>query len=142
MIQAKQGDTVKVNYTGKLENGQVFDSTENRDSLEFTIGEGHVIPGFEKAVIGMTLGETKQANVTADEGYGPYHKELVLEIGRDQIPPELEPEVGQHLQIRQDENDNLLVRVVEVTENSVKLDANHPLAGQNLAFDIELVAVT
>lgn len=141
MSQAKQGDTVKVNYTGRLENGQIFDSTENREALEFTIGKGQIIPGFEKAVIGMTPGETKTINLTPDEGYGPHYEELVLEVGREQIPPGLEPEVGQHLEVNQEGREGFLVRVVEVTETSIKLDANHPLAGQNLIFDIELVAI-
>jgi len=143
MPQAKQGDTVKVNYTGKLEDGQVFDTTENRDdTLEFTIGEGQVIPGFEEAVLGMTPGESKTTKIAADKGYGPYQDGLVLEVARDKIPPDLNPEVGQHLQIRQDENETMLVKVVDVTENNIKLDANHPLAGEDLTFDIQLVAIS
>ena len=139
--QAKDGDTVKVHYTGKLEDGTVFDTSIERDPLQFTIGEGQLIPGFEQAVVGMSPGESKTVEIPADEAYGPYREELVMVVDRDQLPEDLQPEVGQQLQIRQPDGQTILVKVIDVSESSVTLDANHPLAGKDLTFDIELVEV-
>jgi peptidylprolyl isomerase len=139
MAQAKHGDTVKVHYTGKLEDGTVFDTSINRDPLQFTIGEGQIIPGFEQAVVGMNPGESKTTKVPADKAYGPQHKERVLLARRNQFPVDLKPEVGQKLQIRRTDGQTSVVTVTDVSESSVTLDANHPLAGKDLTFDIQLI---
>lgn len=141
MAQAKTNDTVKVHYTGRLSDGTVFDSSVEREPLEFTLGEGQVIPGFEEAVLGMTPGESKTITIVADEAYGPYRDDLILAVGRDQFPPDIIPEVGQQLQVRQTNGSVMLVTVAEVGEAAVKLDANHPLAGKDLIFDIQLVGI-
>ncbi len=141
MTQAKNGDTVKVHYTGKLDNGTVFDTSENREPLEFTVGEGQVIPGFENAVVGLQPGESKTAQIPADEAYGEHHEEMVIQVPRDQFPPDVEPEVGQQLQVRQQNGQSFVVNVTDVSDDTVTLDANHPLAGQNLTFDISLVDI-
>ena len=139
MVQAKNGDNVKVHYTGKLEDGTVFDTSVNRDPLQFKIGEGQVLPGFEQAVVGMNPGESKTSTIPAEEAYGPHRKEMILVMERNQLPPDLEPEVGQRLQVRQDNSQPIVVEVTDVSESSVTLDANHPLAGKDLTFDIQLV---
>ena len=141
MARPKTGDTVKVHYTGKLEDDTVFDTSANRDPLQFTIGEGQVIPGFEQAVVGMKPGESKTAKIPVDEAYGPHHKEMVLVVGRDQFPAELEPKVDQRLQMSRADGQRIAVTVTEVSEESVTLDANHPLAGKDLTFDIQLVEI-
>ncbi|MBE9126097.1 MULTISPECIES: FKBP-type peptidyl-prolyl cis-trans isomerase [unclassified Coleofasciculus] len=141
MIQAKLGDTVKIHYTGKLEDGTVFDSSVNREPLEFTIDGGQVIPGFEQAVVGMTPGESKTQTIPMDKAYGPHRSELVLEVTREKIPPDLQPEIGQQLQIQQPNGQTIPVVITEVTNSNVVLDANHPLAGEDLTFDIELVDI-
>lgn len=141
MTQARNGDTVKVHYTGKLEDDTVFDTSTNLDPLEFTIGEGQLIPGFERAVVGMNPGESKTIEISPDEGYGPHREDLVLEVNPDQLPEHLDPEVGQDLQLRQPDGRMVNVTVTDVSESSVTLDANHPLAGEDLAFDIQLVEI-
>jgi peptidylprolyl isomerase len=141
MVQAKPGDTVKIHYTGKLDDGTVFDSSVNREPLEFTLSGGQVIPGFDEAVLGMSPGESKTQKIPMDQAYGPHRDEMVLEISRQQIPPELEPEVGQQLQVQQENGQTIPVFVTEVTESNVTLDANHPLAGEDLTFDIQLVEI-
>lgn len=140
MAEAKSGDTVRVHYTGRLDSGEVFDSSQGRDPLEFTLGTGQVIPGFEEAVTGMSPGEEKQVKIPADEAYGPRREEMMLVIGRDQLPEDIEPEAGQQLQMSQAGQD-LVVRVADVSDETVTLDANHPLAGQDLTFDLELVEI-
>lgn len=136
MAQAKHGDTVKVHYTGKLENGTVFDTSINRDPLRFTIGEGQVIPGFEQAVVGMNPGESKTTKVPADKAYGPHRKEMVMVIARNQFPVHLKPEVGQRLPNRQADGGTIVVEVTDVSESSVRLDANQSLARKFLTFNI------
>lgn len=138
MTQAKEGDTVKVHYTGKLSDGTVFDSSDERSPIEFTIGEGQVIPGFEEAVVGMEPGESKTATVPSEKAYGPHQGEMMFEVGRDQFPQDVQPEPGQQLQIRQPDGRTFFVTVNEISESSVTLDANHPLAGKDLVFDIKL----
>lgn len=140
MSEAKTGDTVKVHYTGKLEDGTVFDSSRDRDPLEFTLGQGQVIPGFEQAVEGMEAGESKSASIPADEAYGERRDEMVIDVGLEEFPDDIEPSVGQQLQLRQGES-TMTVRVTALDDESVTLDANHPLAGEDLTFDIELVDV-
>lgn len=141
MAQAKHGDTVKVHYTGKLDDGTVFDSSTDRDPLEFTIGAGNIIPGFEKAVVGMAQGESKTEIIPTEQAYGPYMEEMVVTIDRQQMPPEIEPEVGQQLHIQQPDGQLLPVMVTNISNGNVTLDANHPLAGENLTFDIKLVDI-
>lgn len=141
MAQAKQGDTVKVHYTGKLDDGTVFDSSAGRDPLEFTVGSGQLIPGFDAGVIGMSLGESKTVQIPSDEAYGPHHDEMVIVAGRDEFPPEIAPAIGDQLQMRHETGQVIMVTVTEVSDANVILDANHPLAGKDLIFDIELVEV-
>ncbi len=142
MTEAQNGKTVKVHYTGKLENGEVFDSSQGREPLEFTIGQGQMIPGFEAAVIGMKPGETKTSEkISADQAYS-YHDELVVEIGRDQLPENITPEVGQRLQAQQADGQVMVVTVTDTTDETVTLDGNHPLAGKDLYFDLEIVEVS
>lgn len=138
---AKAGDTVQVHYTGKLDDGSVFDSSAGRDPLEFTVGSGQVIPGFEQAVEGMAVGQTKTVTIPAAEAYGDRVAEAVLQVPREQLPPDLEPEVGQQLVMQSRDGRQIPIVVVEVTEDSITIDANHPLAGRDLTFEIELVAV-
>ncbi|RMF56605.1 MAG: peptidylprolyl isomerase [Calditrichaeota bacterium] len=141
MGQAKTGDTVKVHYTGKLVDGTIFDSSENRAPLEFTIGDGQLIPGFEQAVIGMQPGETVTVTIAADDAYGQYNPVLVQEIGRDMLPEDLEPQVGQQLEATQGDGGRLIVTITEVSDDTITIDANHPLAGKDLVFDIQLVEI-
>lgn len=141
MAPARDGDTVKVHYTGKLADGTVFDSSKERDPLEFTIGEGRIISGFEQAVVGMSPGDSKTADVSPEEAYGPHRKEMVLVVERKELPEDLEPEVGQQLQLRQDDGRAVIVTITQASEANVTLDANHPLAGKDLTFDIELVEI-
>jgi peptidylprolyl isomerase len=141
MAQAKQGDTVKVHYTGKFEDGTVFDTSMNREPLEFTIGEGQLIPGFEKAVVGMEPGQSLTTEVPAAEAYGPYDEEMLLVVEKDQFPADVDPQVDQQLQVRQADGRTFVVRVTDVSDSEVTLDANHPLAGEDLTFEIELVEI-
>ncbi|MFO7606567.1 MAG: peptidylprolyl isomerase [Desulfurivibrionaceae bacterium] len=141
MSQAKNGDTVKINYKGSLDDGTVFDSSEGREPLSFTLGGGQVIPGFEEAVEGMAVGESKSVNIPAEKAYGPRNEEMVIEAPRDQVPPEINPEVGLKLQMAGPNEEVVVVEVTEVTDTHIKLDANPPLAGKDLNFDIELVAI-
>ena len=141
MSQAKKSDTVKVHYTGKLDDGTIFDSSAEGDPLEFTIGEGQVIPGFEDAVVGMETSESKTIKVPSDQAYGPHHEDMVVKIDRDRFPDNLDPQVGQQLQIPQPDGRKIFVTVTEIDESNVTLDANHPLAGRDLTFDIELVEI-
>lgn len=139
MAQAKYGDVVSVHYTGKLDDGTVFDSSIGRDPLQFTIGNGEIIPGFEQAVVGMSPGETKTIKISSDEAYGPHHKEMVLEVDRNQFPANLNLRVGVQLQMHQENGRAIPVMVVDISESYVTLDANHPLAGKDLTFDIKLL---
>jgi len=141
MGKAKNGDTVEVHYTGKLEDGTVFDSSESREPLEFTIGQGAVIPGFEQAVVGMSPGESKTEKVPADRAFGPYREDLVVDIDRERIPGEVDPKVGKRLQVQKKDGGITEVLVTGVTESKVTLDANHPLARNDLVFDIQLLAI-
>jgi len=138
MPEAKPGDTVKVDYTGRLNDGRVFDSTLGREPLQFTIGSHEVIPGFEEAVIGMQPGDTKTVTIPWDQAYGPHYDEAVMVVDRSEFPEGLNPEVGDHLELTDPEGDVLLVTVTDANAETVTLDANHPLAGQDLTFDIKL----
>jgi peptidylprolyl isomerase len=141
MAQAKPGDTVKVHYTGKLADGTIFDSSLNEEPLDFTIGEGQVIPGFEEAVIGMNPGQSKITKITSDKAYGSYREDMVLVVDRDRLPAEIQPEVGQQMEMRNPDGTGFVLTVKEVGESNVTLDANHPLAGQDLRFDIQLLEI-
>ena len=141
MAQAKAGDTVKVHYTGKLDDGTVFDSSADREPLEFTLGTGSIIPGFERAVLGMDLGESKTEVIPIDDAYGPHLEEMVVVVDREQMPTELEPEIGQQLQLQQQDGQVLPVIITDISDASITLDANHPLAGEALTFDIKLVEI-
>lgn len=140
MAQAKSGDTVRVHYTGRLDDGSVFDSSEGREPLEFVLGAQQVIPGFEEAVDGLSPGEERTVDIPADRAYGPRREEMVLTVGRDQFPDEIRPEVGQQLQMSQD-GQVAIVTIIGVSDAEVTLDANHPLAGKDLTFDVQLVEI-
>lgn len=142
MTEAKVNDTVKVHYTGHLCDGTVFDSSFNREPLEFTIGQKMVIPGFEKEVIGMTVGDTKTVSITSADAYGPYLEDLVGSIKRTQIPPNIDLQVGDVLQMHTPDGGHMSVLVKALTDETVTLDANHPLAGKDLAFEINLLEIT
>lgn len=141
MTTAKKGDKVKINYTGKLEDGSVFDSSEGHDPLEFTLGGGEVIVGFDEAVNGMSPGEKKNVLIPVDKAYGPRNEEMVISAPREHIPSDINPEVGQKMQMGGPNGEVILVSVVEVTDTEVKLDANPPLAGLDLNFEIELLEI-
>ena len=141
MTAAKNGDSVKIHYTGTLEDGTTFDSSAGRDPLEFTLGSGQVIVGFDEAVTGMKTGETKNVTITADKAYGERNEEMVITAPRDQVPKDINPEVGQQLQMAGPDNQPIVVRIIEVTDEHILLDANPPLAGKDLIFDIELVTI-
>jgi len=140
-MPAKHGDAVKVHYTGLLEDGSIFDSSIGHPPLEFTIGEGRIISGFEQAVIGMRKGDSKTFTVLADEAYGQCQTELVFEMERERIPQHSELKVGQELLLRHRDGRATEVVVADVSESSVTLDANHPLAGKDLTFEIELIEI-
>lgn len=142
MAAAKDGDTVKVHYTGKLDDGTVFDSSEGRPPLEFKIGEKKVIPGFESGVIGMAEGDEKTITIPHDQAYGDKRDDLVQQISKNQVPPDLKPEVGQRLQLQQTDGQVFEVTVAAMDEESITLDANHPLAGKDLTFDIKLESIS
>lgn len=140
MAQARAGDTVRVHYTGRLGDGTVFDSSQGRDPLEFTLGTGQVIAGFDAAVSGMSPGDARTVTIPVDEAYGQRRPEMMGTVPRQQFPPEIQPAVGQQLQMSQG-GQNFVVTVTEVTDSEVTLDANHPLAGQDLTFQLELVEI-
>ncbi|MGA7677554.1 MAG: peptidylprolyl isomerase [Dehalococcoidia bacterium] len=139
--QAKNGDTVQVNYTLKLADGTVIESSAGREPLEFTLGAGQVIPGFEKAVFGMKVGEKKTVTIPVDEAYGPRRDDLVGELPREKLPSGLTPEVGQQLVMTRPDGGKTMVTITGVSDNTVTIDANHPLAGKDLTFEIELVKI-
>ncbi len=142
MEKAKQGDSVRVHYKGSLDNGQVFDQSQGREPLAFTIGEGRVIAGFEDAVIGMAPGDEKTVRIAAADAYGHRREDMVAVFQRGQFPEDLAPAVGQLLQLRRDDGMLIQVMVTDVTGEQVTLDANHPLAGKDLIFDLKLVEIT
>ncbi|HRU39178.1 MAG TPA: peptidylprolyl isomerase [Candidatus Goldiibacteriota bacterium] len=141
MAGAKEKDRVKVHYKGMLDDGSVFDSSEGREPLEFTMGAGMMIPGFEAAVSGMNVGEKKTVKIPCMEAYGPIHPEGINEIPRDGFPPDIDLKPGLQLQLSDKEGGIIIVTVTKVTDKSVTIDANHPLAGRDLTFEIELVSI-
>jgi peptidylprolyl isomerase len=142
MAQARRGDTVMVHYSGTLEDGTVFSSTyEEKNPFEFTIGEGSALPSFENEVVGMTEGDKKSISIPPEDAYGHHRKELVFTVKRTEMPPDIALEQGKRLRVRSRDGTMLLVSIVNITEDSVILDANDPLAGQTLEFEIELVKI-
>jgi peptidylprolyl isomerase len=142
MAQAKQGDIVRVHYHGTLEDGTVFSSTyEEKEPFEFTIGKGSVLPGFEQAVIGMNVGDTKSVSIPPGEAYGQHRQEFVFVMNRAQAPAGLNLELGKKLQIRTNQGETTIATITAITEDSVVLDANDPLAGKSLNFEIELIEI-
>ncbi len=140
MALAKSGDTVRIHYTGTLTDGSQFDSSTGREPLEFTLGDGMVIPGFDTAVDGMSIGESKTFDIPADQAYGERRDEMVMTVSRDEFPDHIEPEAGQQLQMQQGEQ-VFVVTVTDVNDEAIVLDANHPLAGEDLTFTVELVEI-
>lgn len=141
MQAAAKGDTVHVHYTGRLEDGSTFDSSVGSDPLVFTIGSGQVIPGFEEAIVGMEVGQTKTERIEAENAYGPPQEDLIFEIGRASLPDGAEVSVGDFLQLGVPGSDPVPVRVTEVSAEGLTLDANHPLAGKALVFELRLVQI-
>lgn len=141
MSQVKENDTVKVHYIGKLSNGQIFDSSVEREPLEITLGQGMLIPGFEKGVVNMKVNEKKTINIPVAEAYGDVQKELFHQVKKDQLPPEMTPEVGMGLTSKNSDGSEVQFRVAEVHDEHIIIDANHPLAGQDLLFDLELIEI-
>jgi FKBP-type peptidyl-prolyl cis-trans isomerase 2 len=141
MQQVKSGDTVKVHYHGKLTDGTTFDSSEGREPLEFEVGSGNVIAGFDNGVTGMQVGEKKTINIPVEEAYGQKQDDLYMEFPIDRFPADMQPEVGMQLNMSNGSGQNFPVVIKEVREDSVILDANHPLAGEDLTFDLELVEI-
>ena len=140
MAQAQAGDTVRVHYTGRLGDGTVFDSSQGSDPMEFTLGEGQVIAGFDRAVTGMSPGDTQTVTIPVNDAYGERREEMVQTVGREQFPTHVEPEVGQRFQVTNGQQ-MAVVTVTEVSADGVTLDGNHPLAGQDLTFELSLVEI-
>ena len=149
MAQAKEGDRVKVHYTGRLDDGTVFDSSECAEDecgcghgpMEFTIGAGEVIPGFEAGVVGLAVGESKTIHIAVEDAYGEHIDEMVAVVPRSDLPEGMNPEVGQQLEVTQEDGQIFQVTVVDADDQSITIDANHPLAGQALNFDLKLVEI-
>lgn len=142
MTAAKAGDKVRIHYTGALNDGTTFDSSQDRDPLEFTVGSGEVIPGLDNAMPGMEIGESKTVTIPCDEAYGPVNPEAMQTVEREQIPDHIPLDLGTALQVQDQSGQTMAVTVAEVTDEKVVLDANHPLAGKDLTFDVELVEIT
>jgi peptidylprolyl isomerase len=141
MSKVKENDTVKVHYTGKLSNGQIFDSSLEREPLEVTLGQGMLIPGFEKGIISMEVNEKKTITIPVAEAYGEVQQELFYNVNKEQLPQDMAPEVGMGLASKDENGREVQFRIAEVNEDSIVVDANHPLAGQELTFDLELVEI-
>lgn len=141
MQTAKNGDTVLVHYQGTFENGEVFDSSQGRDPLRFTIGEGQIIPGFERAVVGMAPGQKKREEIPAADAYGEAREDLVFDMERSSLPPDAQVKPGDFLELALPDGSRTPVRVTGVNDESLTLDANHPLSGRKLVFEVELVGI-
>ena len=139
--KAQQGDTVAVHYTGKLDGGEVFDSSRGRDPLEFEVGSGQVIAGFDQAVEGLEVGESREVRIEPDEGYGQPREDLVVDVERGQFPGDVDPEVGQQVHVQVAPGQNRVATITRIEDESIRLDLNHPLAGKALSFDVELVEI-
>lgn len=141
MQTVKKGDTIRVHYTGKLTSGELFDTSEGRDPLEFQVGSGHVIRGFDDGVLDMEVGDKRTVQIPVDQAYGPRNEELIMDFPTDRLPEDLKPEVGMQLQLNNEQGQTFPVVVRSISEASITLDGNHPLAGEELIFDIELVEI-
>ncbi|HQU56517.1 MAG: peptidylprolyl isomerase [Chitinophagaceae bacterium] len=141
MTQVKKGDKVKVHYHGKLNSGETFDSSEGRDPLEFEVGSGKVIKGFDEGVTGMQVGDKKTINIPCNDAYGPVNPEMVIDMPKERFPEDMKIEKGMPLMMSDQQGQQFQVKVVEIKDASVLLDANHPLAGKDLTFDLELVEI-
>jgi len=139
--KAQVGDRVTVHYTGRLTDGTEFDSSAGQEPLEVVLGAGRVIPGFENAIVGMQTGESRTVTIPVEEAYGPHSEELVLSVPRNRLPEDLSPEIGMQLQMQQADGGLVDVLITSLDEQNITLDANHPLAGQALVFDIRLVTI-
>ena len=140
-MKVAEKNNISVHYTGKLKDGEVFDSSEGREPLKFVVGDGNMIPGFEKGVLGMQINEKKTIEIPFDQAYGDIRKDLFHEVSNDNLPQDLKPEIGMQLQSKSQDGSVLNVTIIKVNENSVTIDANHPLAGKDLYFDIEVVEI-
>ena len=143
MAQAKTGDTVRVHYEGQLSDGTIFDSSLEREPIEFILGQDTVIPGFEQAVIGMEVGESKDVSIPPEEGFGDYSEDLVVNIEKTILPPDINPELGMQLEVSSEEEEETprVFTIADIAEDSITLDGNHPLAGAEIAFKIELLEI-
>jgi peptidylprolyl isomerase len=141
MAKAKDGDTVSIHYTGMLESGEVFESTKERSPIEFTLGNQRVIPGIEKGILGMTVGETKTFEVAPEEGFGERMQEFKTAVKKDDLPEQITPVIGQPLKVEQPGGESFVMFISDMDEDTVTLDANHPLAGQTLTFTVELLTL-
>lgn len=140
-MAANAADTVKIHYTGKLSDGNIFDSSADREPLEFTLGQGTVLAGLESAIIGMEKGDTKTVTLASADAYGDRKTELIFEVQRDSMPDDVELEIGQQLEIQQENGESFRVNIVQLDDSTITLDANHPLADEDLVFEIELVDI-
>ena len=141
MAQAKAGDKVRVHYEGQLSDGTIFDSSLEREPIEFILGQDTVIPGFEQAVIGMEVGESKDVSIPPEEGFGEYSEDLVVNIEKTILPPDINPELGMQLEVSSEEETPRVFTIADIAEDSITLDGNHPLAGAEIAFKIELLEI-
>ena len=140
-MKVEQNKNVSVHYTGKLKDGSVFDSSVDREPLNFTVGEGKLIPGFEQGIVGMGVNEKKLIEIPFNEAYGEVKEELIQEVSKSNLPSDLTPELGMQLQSNGQDGSTILVTIVKVEEDKIVVDANHPLAGKDLLFDIEVVEI-
>ncbi len=141
MATVKKGDTIRIHYTGKLEDGTIFDSSEGTNPLEFTVGGGEIISGLEQGVVGMSPGESKTITIPTEQAYGPHVKERVFEFDKKKAPENFNPEIGQRLQMYRADGMPIMATVIGISESSVTMDCNHPLAGNPLVFDATLVEI-
>ncbi|MGH1366180.1 MAG: FKBP-type peptidyl-prolyl cis-trans isomerase [Calditrichia bacterium] len=141
MSTAQSGNTVKIHYKGLLEDGSVFDTSVGREPFEFVLGSGMVIPGFDTGVSGMAIGEKKTISIPPEEAYGELREEMIIDVSRTQLPPDMEPEIGMMLMADTTEGSKAQLKIIEVSADSVKLDGNHPLAGKTLTFELELLEI-
>ncbi len=141
MSEVKSGDTVRIHYTGTLSDGSVFDSSQGNDPLEFVVGSGQIIPGLDVALPGMKVGDEKRVEIASEDAYGPHHAEARQAVPRTEIPADIPLEVGLQLQAKNERGEIMPLTVAEITDETVVLDANHPLAAKDLTFEIELVSV-
>lgn len=141
MSEAKDGDTVKVHFIGRLENGEVFTKSEDEKPLELTLGTGQLIEGFERGIVGMKVGDKKTITVTPEQGYGSRQEQLVVEVDRRDLPDHITPAIGKALRVRRHDGDDIHLIIMDISEDTVTLDANHPLAGVTLFFELELVEI-